>query len=183
MEERPHFSMKQRIYFEEGLKMLGKKNIAVVASIGLVVLLISLSSTFAAEKLFIVANQKSLDMAKDFIATLNNESIPLQIALDQYDKVKKEKYVIVLGGAKGPGSVDEFIKQILTPEEQESGNKPGGRIYVRENVFIKDQGQVIVVFAGSDETAAAEARKNGRKTWWTLLTKWFDLDTSQPMAY
>jgi hypothetical protein len=163
--------------------MLGKKNIAVVASIGLVVLLISLHSVFAAEKLFIVANQKSLDQAKDFLATLNNESIPLQIVLDQYDKVKKEKYVVVLGGAKGPGSVDDLVKQILTPEEQELGNKPGGRIYVRENVFTKDQGQMVVVFTGADEAAAAEARKNSRKTWWTLLVKWFDLDTSQPMAY
>lgn len=163
--------------------MTGKRNITVIVSIGLAVLLISLPSAFAAEKLFIVANQKSLDMAKDFLATLNNESIPLQIVLDQYDKVKKEKYVVVLGGAKGPGSVHEFIKQILTPEEQELGNKPGGRIYVRENVFTKDQGQVVVVFIGSDEAAAAEARKNSRKTWWTLLVKWFDLDTSQPMAY
>jgi hypothetical protein len=170
-------------YFEEGLKMLGKKNTAVIASIGLVVLLVALQSTFAADKLFIVANQKSLDLAKDFLATLNNESIPLQIVLDQYDKVKKEKYVVVLGGAKGPGSVDGLIKQILTSEEQEIGNKPGGRIYVRENAFTKDQGQFFILFTGPDEAAAAEARKNSRKTWWTLFTKWFDLDTSAPMAY
>jgi hypothetical protein len=165
------------------MNMTGKRNIAVVVSIGLVVLLVSLHGAFAAEKLFIVANQKSLDLAKDFLATLNNESIPLQIVLDQYDKVKKEKYVVVLGGAKGPGSVDELIKQILTKEDQDLGNKPDGRVYVRENVFTKDQGQVFVVFTGPDEAAAAEARKNSRKTWWTLLTKWFDLDTSQPMAY
>jgi hypothetical protein len=163
--------------------MTGKKNRAVIASIGFLVLLVSLHSAFAAEKLFIVANQKSLDLAKDFLATLNNESIPLQFVTDQYDKVKKEKYIIVLGGAKGSGSVDGFIQQILTPKEQESGNKPGGGIYIKDNVFVKDQGQVIVVFAGPDEAAAAEARKNSRKTWWELLVKWFDLDTSMPMAY
>jgi hypothetical protein len=162
--------------------MTGKKYISMIASIGFVILLVSLQPAFAAEKLFIVANPKSLDLAKDFLATLNNESIPLQIVTDQYDKVKKEKYVIVLGGAKGPGSVDGFIQQLLTPKEQEAGNK-GGAIYIKENVFAKNQGQVIVVFTGPDEAAAAEARKNSRKTWWELLVKWFDLDTSMPMAY
>jgi hypothetical protein len=165
------------------MNMTGKKNIAVIASIGFVVLLVSLHSAFAAEKLFIVANQKSLDLAKDFLATLNNESIPLQFVTDRYDKVKKEKYIVVLGGSKGLGSVDGFIQQILSPKEQESGNKPGGGIYIKENVFVKDQGQVIVVFTGPDEAVAAEARKNSRKTWWELFTKWFDLDTSMPMAY
>jgi hypothetical protein len=164
------------------MNMTRKKNLAVMASLGIMILLVSLHSAYAAEKLFIVANQKSLDLAKDFIASLNNESIPLSIVLDQYDKVKKEKYVIVLGGAKGAGSVDGLIQQILTPKEQESGNKGGG-IYVKENVFVKDQGQVIVVFTGPDEAAAAEARKNSRKTWWELIVKWFDLDTSMPMAY
>jgi hypothetical protein len=165
------------------MNMTGKINIVVKASIGLAVLLVSLHSAFAAEKLFIAANQKSLDMAKDFITTLNNESIPLQFVTDQYDKLKKEKYIIVLGGAKGPGSIDGFIQQILTPKEQESGNKPGGGIFIKEKVFVKDQGQVIIVFTGLDEAAAAEARKNSRKTWWELIVKWFDLDTSMPMAY
>jgi hypothetical protein len=163
------------------MKMAGKKNVAGVACLVLVVLLISLHSAFADEKLFIIANQKALDLAKDFFTALNNESIPLSIVLDQYDRVKKEKYVIVLGGAKGPGSVDGFIRQVLTPEEQESGNKSGGGIFIKQNVF--NPGQVIIVFTGPDEGAAAEARKNSRKTWWALFTQWFDLDTSQPMAY
>jgi hypothetical protein len=169
------------VYFGKGMNMVGKKNIVAVVSIGLVVLLVSLHSAFAAEKLFIVANQKAIDLAKDFFTTLNNESIPLKIVLDQYDQVKKEKYVIVLGGAKGSASVDDFIRKILTPDEQASGNKAGGGIYIKENVF--NPGQVIIVFTGPDESAAAEARKNSRKTWWALLAKWFDLDTSQPMAY
>jgi hypothetical protein len=95
--------------------------------------------------------------------------------------VKKEKYVIVLGGSKGPGGVDGFVNQVLNAQEQQSGSQPSGKLFVKENVFA--QGQVIVVFTGPDEAAAAEARKNGRKTWWELLSKWFELDTSLPMAY
>jgi hypothetical protein len=164
------------------MNMAGKRCLAAIASMALVVLLSFLSSSFAADnKLFIVANQKSLDLAKDFLATLNNESIPLAITLDQYDKVKKEKYIIVLGGAQGPNSADGFISQILTAEEKASANQSKGKIFIKENVFT--QGQVIVVFAGPDEAAAAEARKSSRKTWWTLLTRWFDLETSGPMAY
>jgi hypothetical protein len=165
------------------MNMKGKIKIAAIAFIGFAAFLMPLHSAFAAEKLFIVANQKSLDLAKDFITTLNNESIPLQFVTDQYDKVKKEKYIIVLGGAKGSGGMEDFVKQILTLQEQESVNKPGGGIYIKENVFVKDQGQVIVVFTGPDEAAAAAARKNSRKTWWELLVKWFDLDTSSPMPY
>jgi hypothetical protein len=161
--------------------MAGKRNNATIVSMALMVFLSFLDSAFASDKLFIVANQKSLDLAKDFISTLNNESIPLSIVLDHYDKVKNEKYVIVLGGAKGPASIDDFIKQVLTAQEQALTNQPGGKFFVKEKVFA--QGQTIIVFTGPDEASAAEARKNSRKTWWEYLAKWFDLDTSAPMAY
>lgn len=160
--------------------MAGKKRI-MVAALGLVVLLSFIDTAFAFDKLFIITNQTALDMAKDFITTLNNESIPLAVTLDQFEKVKNEKYIIVLGGAKGPGGVDAFIKQVLTPEEQKAGSQPEGKIFVKENVF--SQGQRIIVFVGPDEAAAATARKSNRKTWWDCLVKWFDLDTSAPMAY
>jgi hypothetical protein len=135
----------------------------------------------AFDRLFLVTNQAALDQAQEFITTLNNESIPLSIVMDQFDKAKKEKHILVLGGAKGTGSVDAFIQQVLTKEEQQAGNQPGGKVFVKENVFA--EGQVIIVFAGPNEAAAAEARKNSRKTWWGLLSKWFDLDVSLPMAY
>ncbi len=158
--------------------MIGKKITLMAVFAGLTVLL---GSGFAFDKLFIVGNQASIDRARDFFTTLSNESIPLAIITDQFDKVKKEKYIIVLGGAKGAGSVEDFVKQVLTKEEQESGNQAGGKMFVKENVFVP--GQTIVVFTGSDEGAAAEARKNGRKTWWQLFVQWFELDTSMPMAY
>ena len=161
--------------------MEGKKKIFAAASVGLMVFLISLVPAFAYDKLFIVGNQAAIDLAKEFFTTLSNESIPLAIVTDQFDKVKNEKFVFVLGGAKGPGGVDEFVKQVLSKEELASGNQPGGRMFVKENVF--SQGQTIVVFTGPDEAAAAAARKNGRKTWWPYLVKWFELDTSSPMAY
>ena len=160
--------------------MAGKKRI-VIASFVLIAFMGVLDSVYAFDKLFIVTNQKALDLAKDFVTTLNNESIPLSIVMDQFEKVKKEKYIIVLGGSKGPGGVDGFVNQVLNAQEQQSGSQPGGKLFVKENVFA--QGQVIVVFTGPDEAAAAEARKNGRKTWWELLSKWFELDTSLPMAY
>jgi hypothetical protein len=161
--------------------MAGKNRITTIAAMALMVLLFLLDSAFAADKLFIVANQKSLDLAKDFLSTLNNESIPMSIVLDQYDKAKNEKFVIVLGGAKGPAGIDNFVKQVLTDQEQASANQPGGKYFVKENVFA--QGQTIIVFTGPDEASAAEARKGSRKMWWEYLAKWFDLDTSSPMAY
>lgn len=158
-----------------------KKTILMIVSIELMVLLIFLNSAFAFDKLFIVTNQAALGLAKDFTTMLNNESIPLVIVMDQFEKVKNEKYIIVLGGAKGPGTVEEFIKLVLTKQEQESGNQPGGKMFVKENVFA--QGQIVIVFTGPDDASAADARKNSRKTWWQYLVKWFDLDTSVPMAY
>jgi UDP-N-acetylglucosamine:LPS N-acetylglucosamine transferase len=151
------------------------------AVIGLATFAVLTGSAFAYDKLFIVANQTSIGLAKEFFTTLSNESIPLAIISDQFDKVKNEKYILVLGGAKGPGSVDDFVKQVLTKEEQEAGNQPEGKMFVKENVFA--QGQTIIVFTGPDEAAAAEARKKSRKTWWQYFVNWFELDTSLPMAY
>ena len=162
--------------------MAGRKIIARFGLCVFTILLIFPGFTGAsADKLFIVTTQTALSLAKDFMSNLNNESIPLGIVMDQFEKVKKEQYIIVLGGSKGAGSVDDFVKQVLTEQEQQSGNQPGGKMFVKENVFT--QGQVIIVFTGADEAAAADARKNGRKTWWPYLAKWFDLDTSVPMIY
>jgi len=160
---------------------MARRKSIVAAVIGLMVLLSFLDTAYAFDKLFIVTNQTALDLAKDFTTTLNNESIPLAISMDQFDKIKNEKYIVVLGGAKGPGGVDAFIKQVLTAEEQKAAGQPDGKMFVKENVF--SQGQRIIVFAGPNEAAAANARKNSRKTWWDYLVKWFDLDTSSPMAY
>ena len=161
--------------------MAWEKRPAVLAGIGCMFLLGFLNTAFADDKLFIVANQTSLGLAKDFLTTMNNESIPLSIVMDRFDTVKKEKYIFVLGGGKGAGSVDDFIKQVLTAQERESGNQPGGKFFVKENLFAP--GQVIIVFTGPDEAAAAEARKKNRNTWWQYLAKWFELDTSNPMIY
>jgi hypothetical protein len=160
---------------------MARRKSIVAAVIGLMVLLSFLDTAYAFDKLFIVTNQTALDLAKDFTTTLNNESIPLAISMDQFDKIKNEKYIVVLGGAKGPGGVDAFIKQVLTAEEQKAAGQPDGKMFIKENVF--SQGQRIIVFAGPNEAAAANARKNSRKTWWDYLVKWFDLDTSSPMAY
>jgi hypothetical protein len=160
--------------------MAGKKRI-VFAALGLMVVLSFMNTAYAFDKLYLVTNQTALDLAKDFITLLNNESIPVAVTLDQFDKIKNEKYIVVLGGAKGPGGVDTFIKQILTADEQKSGSQPDGKIFVKQDVFTK--GQTIIVFAGPDEAAAANVRKNSRKTWWDYLVNWFELDTSSPMPY
>ncbi len=151
------------------------------ASIGLAIFLILSGSAFAFDKIFVIGNQAAIDLAKEFFTALSNESIPLAIVTDQFDKVKSEKYIVVLGGAKGPGGVDDFVKRLLTSEEQEAGKQPGGKMFVKENVFA--QGQTIIVFAGPDETAAAGARTKSRNTWWPYFVDWFELDTSMPMAY
>jgi hypothetical protein len=161
--------------------MNGGKKLLMAASMGLMILLFFLGSAFAFDKLFIVGNQAALGLAKEFLTTLNNESIPLVIVMDQFEKVKNEKYIVVLGGAKGPGSVEEFVTQVLSKQEQESANQLAGKMFVKENVFA--QGQTIIVFTGPDESSAADVRKNNRKSWWQLFVKWFDLDTSAPMAY
>ncbi len=161
--------------------MKGGRKISKAATIGWMAFLIFLNSAFAYDRICIVGNESALGLAKDFITTLNNESIPLVVFMDQFERAKSEKYVVVLGGAKGPGSVDEFIKQVLTPQEQASGNQSEGKMIVKENVFA--QGQTIIVFTGPDETSAANARKSSRSNWWPYLVKWFDLETSSPLPY
>jgi hypothetical protein len=163
-----------------GIDMAGRKAITAIALCALI-FLIRMNPALADEKIIIVANQTALGMAKDFLTALNNESIPLSIVMDQFDKAKNEKHIIVLGGAKGAGSVEEFVKKVLTPEEQQSGNQPGGKLFIKESVFAP--GQVIIVFTGPDEAAAADARKKSRNTWWQYIAKWYELDSSNPMIY
>jgi hypothetical protein len=159
---------------------------ATVVSICLFVLLILVCGAMAQkqpeERLYVLGTQAGLDLAKDFLTMLYNESVPVVTITGQFEQVKKEKYIIVLGGVREPGGLGEFVKQILTEQEQQESSKPGNeKMYVKENVFAK--GQSIVVFAGADTAASAEARKKNRSRWMPLIGKWFDLDLGQVIAY
>lgn len=133
-------------------------------------------------KLIVVGTQISLDMAKDFLTTLYKESVPVTIVTSQFEKVKKEKYIIVLGGVNEPGGVGGFVKQVLTNQEQDASSQPGAeKMYIKSDVFTK--GQFIIVFTGPDSEASADAQKHNRNKWLPYVAKWFDIDLSPQVLY
>jgi hypothetical protein len=73
--------------------------------------------------------------------------------------------------------VGEIVKQLLTEEEQNWVGNPGNsRMYLKENVWR--EGQMVLIFAGSDKEAAVKARTANRAKWIGYLNDWFNIDIS-----
>jgi hypothetical protein len=130
-------------------------------------------------QLIVVANDQSYELASAWVNFLNNESVPFtRIMPSDFEKYKKEKNIVILGGPTEPDGVGEIVKQALTQEEQDYVGEEGRfRMYIRYNVWAPEQN--VMVFAGYDRQAAAKARTVSRQKWISVFNDWLGIDISE----
>ncbi len=130
-------------------------------------------------QLIVVANDQSFELASAWVNFLKNESVPFtRIMPSDFEKYKKEKNIVILGGPTEPDGVGEIVKQALTKEEQDYMSEEGRfRMYVKKDVWAP--GQNVMVFAGSDSKAAAKARTVSRQKWIPIFNEWLGIDISE----
>jgi hypothetical protein len=130
-------------------------------------------------QLIVVANDQSYELASAWVNFLKNESVPFtRIMPSDFEKYKKEKNIVILGGPNEPDGVGAIVKQALTKEEQDYMSEEGRfRMYVKNDVWAP--GQNVMVFAGSDSKAAAKARTVSRQKWIGIFNEWLGIDISE----
>jgi len=130
-------------------------------------------------RLIVVANDPSYELASAWVNFLNNESVPFtRIKPSDFEKYKKEKNIVILGGPTEPDGIGEIVKQALTKEEQDYVSEQGHfRMYIKNDVWAP--GQNVMVFAGSDRQAADKARVVSRQKWIPLFNDWLGIDISE----
>jgi hypothetical protein len=101
-----------------------------------------------------------------------------RIKPSDFEKYKKEKNIVIIGGPTEPDGVGEIVKQALTKEEQDYVSEEGHfRMYIKYNVWAPEQN--VMVFAGSDRQAAAKARTVSRQKWIPVFNDWLGIDISE----
>jgi hypothetical protein len=130
-------------------------------------------------QLIVVANDPSYELASAWVNFLNTESVPFtRIIPSDFEKYKKEKNIVILGGPTEPEGVGEIVKQALTKEEQDYVSEQGHfRMYIKYNVWAPEQN--VMVFAGSDRQAASQARQVSRQKWIPIFNDWLGIDISE----
>jgi hypothetical protein len=130
-------------------------------------------------QLIVVANDQSYELASPWVNFLKTESVPFtRIQPSDFEKYKKEKNIVILGGPTEPDGVGEIVKQALTKEEQDYFREEGRfRMYIKYNIWAPEQN--VMVFAGSDSKAAAKARTVSRQKWIPVFNDWLGIDISE----
>jgi hypothetical protein len=138
-------------------------------------LMLPLADAQDEEVLTLVAAQGSRVKAQPWIDFLMKNQLSVDhYVLSELDRVKEKPYVTVTGGLDEPG-IKELLTHLIGAEEVASlATEGAGKIYLKENVW--NSNQKVLVFAGSDAAAAADARAESRDTWMEYLMEWFDLE-------
>ena len=147
-----------------------------IAIVLLSVICITTTKTAAANDLIIVSTKATYEASQEWVDFLTLSEVPVQhVTPQEFGKYKKEPYIVLMGGLDEPDGIKTLAAEILAKDELEYISQKGnGEIYFKFQVF--DPMQTIIVFAGSDRSAAAAARKKSKDDWLNTFISWFNLD-------
>jgi hypothetical protein len=105
----------------------------------------------------VLSNSIDNELASDFFEFLENKGIKVTYTdAEDFDRLKEEKTIVILGGPDAYEGVGEIVQEVLTEGEQNQIRENGNRkMYIRTNVWT--EGQKVIIIAGSnrEETKAA----------------------------
>ncbi|MFC1892265.1 hypothetical protein ACFLZT_07735, partial [Thermodesulfobacteriota bacterium] len=121
-------------------------------------------------------SEATFEASQKWVDFLTLNEVPLKhVTPQEFDKVKKNKYVVVMGGLDEAEGIKELAKELLDDGEfKHISQKGNGDIFFKFQVY--DPMQTVVMFVGSDMAAADKARQDSREDWWNSFILWFDLD-------
>ena len=127
------------------------------------------------EPLYLLAAKESRVKAQKWIDFLKQYDQPVEhYVLSEIDQVKKQDYVVVVGGLDEPGFRDILLEIVGNDEVASIENGDKGKMLLKKDVW--KPGQMVLVFAGKNTDAAAEARSASKDKWMDYLEEWFDLE-------
>jgi hypothetical protein len=133
------------------------------------------SSAEIDDTMVLIAGQASLVKAQAWIDFLKKNEITVDhYVLSELDKVKSQKYITIMGGMEEAGVKDLLTGVLGAAETASLAEKGNKKMFLKEDVWAP--GQKVLIFAGSDVSAAAAARTESRDKWMEYLREWFDLE-------
>ena len=147
----------------------------ILAAFIFTILLPAASEAQTGEALFLIAAKDSRVKAQKWIDFLQLYDQPVEhYVLSELDLAKEHDFIAIVAGLEEPGARDLLAKVLSNEEIASLENADTGKMFLKENVW--KPGQKVLVFAGKDTDAAAEARSESKDTWMEDLEEWFDLE-------
>lgn len=147
----------------------------ILAACMLSMLLPAASIAQTGDPLYLLAAKESRVKAQKWIDFLQQYDQPVEhYVLSELDQVQKQDYIALTGGLDEPGFRDILLEAIGPDEVASIENGDKGKMLLKENVW--KPGQMVLVFAGKNADAAAEARSESKDRWMEYLEEWFDLE-------
>jgi len=155
------------------------KTTTAVMAVIMSILCIAMANTAMAQDLIVVATKATSQDAQKWTDFLMSNEVPLKhITPQEFEKYKKEQFVVLMGGMDEPDGIRELAKETLSEEEFEYVTQKGnGEMYFKFKVW--DPMQTVIVFAGSDRAAAEAARIKNKRDWFNTFITWFDLEAAE----
>ena len=152
------------------------KKIPIALALVVLILCIALEKRAIADQLYIVASESTQKKSQTWYDFLEFKEIPFTLLLlDEFRDLKEEKYIVIMGGINELKDLRNLFKQVLTNNELEWLTQKGnGNMYLKSDIWT--QGQKIIVFAGSDQSASIKAREVNKEEWFEMFSEWFDLE-------
>jgi protein-L-isoaspartate(D-aspartate) O-methyltransferase len=109
------------------------------------------------DSVVVVANSIDKALSVDLFNFLENRGIhPIKISAIEFEKYKKEKFIVILGGPDAYEGVGDIVREILDSEEEEYIRIPGKkRMYVKSDVWVDGQRICIIAGSGREQTKTA----------------------------
>ncbi len=133
----------------------------------------------AASDLFVVADKTAEEMSLSWFSFLEAKEISYKVvAPEDFGNHKKESYIVVMGAIEGSDVIRNIAKDALSADDLKKieGNEKG-KAFFKSDVWAPRQ--KVILFLGTDQEAAIEARKGSKSYWYGLFMDWFELEGTE----
>jgi len=133
----------------------------------------------AARDLIIVANESARETSLNWFGFLESKEIPFSVINPEtFKDYKKEPYIVIMGDIEKTEGLRKLANEALTARELGSIGKNGkGETFFKSDVWAPKQ--KVILFLGTDQAAADDARKASRDLWYGMFQDWFDIEGTE----
>ncbi len=155
-----------------------KKQRTTLVLLSLVLFLFIFAQHASANDLIIVVSPSTQQGSQKWFDFLKANDVPITIiAPHEFENIKLEKYIVIMGSMDEQEDVKILLKKALNSEEINwISQKGNGNMYSKSNKW--SEGQNVIVFAGSSQRITEAVRKANRDEWFEKFTDWFDIETA-----
>jgi hypothetical protein len=145
----------------------------------IIILCLCFSQTVSARELIVVASESAQETSLNWFGFLETKEIPFKVVTpESFNDHKRETYIVIMGEIEKNEQLKKIAGEALSSKELKSIGKEGkGETFFKSNVWAPRQ--KVILFLGTDQASADNARKASKDHWYGMFMDWFDLEGTE----